>query len=325
MKRSTAITWDQLKVGSLILLAILILGVTIFKLGQAASLFTRRYSLVAFLPTASGLRVGGQVTVAGQLAGSIKEIEFLPVDADTTRNLKLTIEVNKKLSDQVRKDSRAQIKTLGLLGDKVFDISPGTPRFATLKENDTIPTTASVDYEVVIQQASAAIKDVVGLTRELKKVTVGINNGQGTIGQLVTNRALYDQANSALARTSAVMAELQNPRGTIGHLLNDPTVYYSLNGALASVDTLVRSINSSQGSLSKLLKDDSLYTRLVAVVSTTDTLVKQLAHGNGTVSKLFTDDQLYNELVRAVSELNSVLVDVRRDPRRYTKGMIKVF
>ena len=325
MKRSTTLTWDQLKVGALILVALLILGVTIFKIGQAASLFTRRYSLVSFLPNASGLRVGGQVTVAGQLAGTIKEIEFLPVDADTNRNLRIIVEVNKKLSDQVRKDSRAQIKTLGLLGDKVFDISPGTPRFATLKEGDTIPAVASVDYEVVVAQASGAIRDVVALTGELKKVTRGINSGQGTIGQLVTNRALYDQANVALARTSAVMAELQNPRGTVGRLLNDPSVYYSLNRALASVDTLVTRLSSSQGTLSKLLKDDTLYTRLLAVVSSTDTLVKQLGHGNGTVSKLFTDDQLYNELVKAVSELNSVLVDVRRDPRRYMKGMIKVF
>jgi len=41
--------------------------------------------------------------------------------------------------------------------------------------------------------------------------------------------------------------------------------------------------------------------------------------------KLFTDQQLYDELVKTVTELNKVLVDVRRDPRRYTPGMIKVF
>lgn len=325
MKRSTVITWDQLKVGALILTALLILALTIFKLGQAASLFTKRYTLVSFLPNATGLRVGGGVTVAGQLAGNIKAIDFLPVDTDTTRNLRLTVEVNRKLSDQVRKDSKAKIKTLGLLGDKVFDISPGTPRFAVLTEGDTIPVAPSIDYEAVVQQASVAIAEVVGLTKDLKKVTNGLNRGEGTLGQLLTNRVLYDQATAALTSTSSLMLQLQNPRGTIGRLLNDPSLYYSLNRTLASVDTLVAQINSSQGTLSKLLKDDTLYTHLVSVVATTDTLVKQLAHGQGTVSKLFTDEQLYNELVKAVSELNKVLVDVRRDPRRYTKGMIKVF
>jgi hypothetical protein len=43
------------------------------------------------------------------------------------------------------------------------------------------------------------------------------------------------------------------------------------------------------------------------------------------VKQLFTDRQLYDELLKTVTELNKVLVDVRRDPNRYTKGMIKVF
>ena len=62
----------------------------------------------------------------------------LPPDADTTRNLKLIIEVNYSLRDQVRLDSRAKIKTQGLLGDKVYDISVGTPRYRTLREGDTL-------------------------------------------------------------------------------------------------------------------------------------------------------------------------------------------
>jgi hypothetical protein len=43
------------------------------------------------------------------------------------------------------------------------------------------------------------------------------------------------------------------------------------------------------------------------------------------MSKLFNDAQLYDQLVNTVGELNKVLVDVRRDPRRYTKGFISIF
>jgi hypothetical protein len=43
------------------------------------------------------------------------------------------------------------------------------------------------------------------------------------------------------------------------------------------------------------------------------------------VQKLFTDQELYNRLLSTVTELNTVLTDVRRDPRRYTKGLITVF
>lgn len=325
MKRSSFITWDQLKVGVLILVALLILAVAIVKLGQAGNLFGKRYKLVAFVANASGLRVGGPVMVAGQLAGSVKDVQFLPVDNDTTRNLRLVVEVDRGLSQQVRKDSRAKIKTQGLLGDKVFDISVGTPRFPALRDGDTILIAPSTDYDAVVAQASEAINQVVGLTQDLKKVTGGVSRGEGTLGQLVTNRQLYDNLNASLARTSALMARLENPRGTIGRLLDDPQLYYSLNRTVASVDTVVKQMTAGNGSLGKLLRDDTLYVHLLSVVSRADTLVGMMSGGNGgTIKKLFSDEQLYDQLVKTVTELNKVLIDVRRDPRRYTKQMIQV-
>jgi phospholipid/cholesterol/gamma-HCH transport system substrate-binding protein len=324
MKRSSFITWDQLKVGALIAIALVIMGVAILKLGDAGNLFGKRYRLVAYVASASGLRVGGPVTVAGQLAGSIKEITFLPVDLDTTRNLQIAVEVNSSVREQIRKDSRAKIKTIGLLGDKAFDIGVGTPRSRTLHEGDTLVISPSVDYEAVVLQASGAIKEVVALTRDLSKVTAGINAGQGSLGQLVTNRQLYDQLNTTLARASSLMARLESPRGTIGRLLDDPSLYYSLNRTIASTDTLISQINSGSGSVGKLLRDDALYSHLVSIVSRADSLMNTMASGKGTMQKLFTDQQLYDQLVKTVTELNNVLIEVRRDPRRYTKEMIQV-
>ena len=325
MRRSSFITWDQLKVGVLILVALLILAIAIVKLGQTGNLFGKRYRLVAFIGNASGLKLGGPVTVAGQLSGSIKDIQFLPPDVDTTKNLKLIVEVSREVTEQVRRDSRGRIRTQGVLGDKVFDISPGTPGNRILHEGDTIAVDPSTDFETVVQQASGAISSVVGLTNDLKKVTGSVTSGEGTLGQLVTNRSLYDQLNGTLAATNSLMARLENPRGTVGRLLNDPALYYSLNRTIASVDTIIRQISTSNGTVGKLLRDDTLYVHLVNVVTKADSLVSGMSNGNGTMHKLFTDQQLYDELVKTVTELNKVLVDVRRDPRRYTPGMIKVF
>ncbi len=324
MKRSSYITWDQLKVGVLILVALAILAAAIVKLGQAGNLFGKRYRLIAFVATANGLRVGGQVTVAGQVAGSIKDIKFLPPDTHTTRNLKLVMEVDRKLSDQVRQDSRARIQTSGLLGDKLIDISVGTPKYRVLHEGDTLLVVPSLDYDVVMQQASGAITEVVRLTRDLSRVTGGINRGEGTLGQLVINRQLYDQLNATLLQTSALMARLENPRGTVGRLLDDPALYNSLTRMIAGADTVLRQINSGTGSVGKLLRDDTLYVHLNRVVDRADSLVSTMSNGKGTMNKLFTDEQLYDQLVKTVTELNNVLVEVRRDPRRYTPGMIQV-
>jgi phospholipid/cholesterol/gamma-HCH transport system substrate-binding protein len=325
MKRATFITWEQLKVGGMILVALAILTVAVFKLGEAANLFSKRYKLVALLPSANGLRVGGSVTVAGQLAGTVSTIDFLPPDADTSRNLRVVVEIDQALQQQVREDSRARIRTLGLLGDKIVDISPGTPRFAVLPPNDTIQVEAALDYETVLLQASGAVTDMVQLTRDLRGITGGLARGEGTVGQLLMNRSLYDELNGTLARTNALVTRLQAPNGSLGKLLDDPALYQNLSGMIGSVDSLVRQMRAENGTLGKLLHDDSLYTNLVGITTGADSLVKQLTRGDGFAAKMLKDQVLYEQLTKTITDLNAILADVRKNPRKYTKGMIKVF
>src|ERR1700742_2820840 len=214
MKRSSFITWDQLKVGLMILAAIGVIGVAIYKLGQAANLFSKRYELVAFLANANGLRQGGTVLVAGQFAGTIKSIDFLPVDNDTTKNLKLVLAIDQNLQTQIRGDSKAKVRTMGLLGDKVVDISIGTPRQGVLRSGDTIAVAQSLDYEAVLAQAAGAVNDMVDLTHDMRKITQGLASGQGTIGQMLTNRQLYDEFVGTMNRANQMLARFQNPNGT---------------------------------------------------------------------------------------------------------------
>ena len=325
MRRSEIITKDALRVGLFAVIALAILTYAIIKLGKAARLFSTRYTLVAFVQNANGLREGGQVTVAGQLAGSIKKIEFLPVDQDTLHNLRITVDIDEALQQQVRKDSRVFLRTQGLLGDKYFDITPGTPGYRPLHDGDTLTLGSSVDYDVMIQRAAAVLTDVQALTHDLRGMTESLAHGEGTMGQLLTNRALYDRLNGTLGQTSALLERLQNPNGSIGRLLDDPKLYLDLTQMVAQVDTLVTRINSGKGTAGKLLQDDSLYTNLVTVTARADSLVNAMQHGGGTTGKLLTDPQLYNQLVQAVQHLNEILADVKKNPKRYTKGAISIF
>ena len=325
MRRSPRITWDQLRVGLVIALAVFVLGVAIYKLGQSANLFHKRYQLTAFLPDANGLREGGSVMVAGQLAGTVSKIEFLPVDTDTTRNLRLTLHVDAGVREQIRRDSKGKLRTLGLLGDKVFDITPGTPRFQPLVEGDTVTVVQALDYEAIIAQASGAVNDMVALTRDLRVITGGLAKGEGTIGQLLTNRALYDQLNGTLGRANSMLARFQNPNGSVGRMLDDPALYNRLVDVIGSTDSLVVSLSASKGTAGLLLRDTTLYTNMVGITRGADSLMRSLTNGQGTASRLLTDQTLYDQLNKLVGDLSAILADVRRDPRRYTKGMVKLF
>jgi phospholipid/cholesterol/gamma-HCH transport system substrate-binding protein len=324
MKRSAYITWDQLKVGSVIIVALLIMTFAIYKVGQAANLFGARYELVTLLKDVAGLREGGSVTIAGQLAGVVKEIELLPVDADTTRNLRVVFEINEDLRDQVRADSRARLRTMGLLGDKVLEVSVGSPRYSALTEGDTVPSERALDYEVIIAHAASAVDDVVALTRDLRQLTGGIVRGEGTVGQMVTNRALYDQLTATMARMNATLSRIQNSQGTLGRLIDDPAMYNRLVTVLRSADSLFVSINNSQGTFGKLIRDTTLYANMVGVAQSADSAMRMMTNPNGMVGRLLTDHQLYDQLNKLTTDLNAILADLRRDPQRYTRGLIGI-
>ncbi len=324
MKRSSFITWDQLKVGGIILGSMAVLAVAVYKLGQAANLFSKRYELVAYLPQANGLRTGGTVFVAGQFAGTIKAIEFLPVDNDTTKNLRLRLAVDANLKDQIRSDSKAKVRTLGLLGDKVVDISIGTPRYNVLNSGDTIAVAPSLDYEAVLTQAASAVNDMVGLTHDMRQLTGGLIKGEGTIGQLITNRRLYDEFVGTMGRANGMLARFENPNGSFGKMLNDPSMYNHFVKVLESADSLVVAMNDKNGTIGKLLRNDTLYTHIVQMAQSGDSLMKMLSSGNGLAGRLLNDPTLYDKLNKLTTDLGAILEDVRKDPRKYTKGVVCV-
>jgi phospholipid/cholesterol/gamma-HCH transport system substrate-binding protein len=325
MKRPSFISWEQLKVGLVIAAALAILSVAVYRLGQAANLFSRRYELFAYLANANGLAPGGVVYVAGQYAGTIKSIDFLPVDNDTLRNLRVRMAIDHALQDQVRSDSKAKIRTLGLLGDKVIDISIGTPRYSALRDGDTIAVAPSLDYEAVLAQAAGAVSDMVDLTHDLRQITSSVVEGKGTMGQLLTNRALYDQFVGTMSRANAMLARVDNPNGTFARLLDDPTLYNRFVSVVTSADSLVIALNDKNGTIGKLLRDDTLYTHIVGMAIAGDSLMKTLSNGQGFAGRLLNDPALYDRINKLTTDLGAILEDVRKDPRRYTRGVICVF
>jgi phospholipid/cholesterol/gamma-HCH transport system substrate-binding protein len=64
---------------------------------------------------------------------------------------------------------------------------------------------------------------------------------------------------------------------------------------------------------------------MVGISQGADSLMRSLTNGQGSASKLLTDQTLYDQLNKLVTDLGAVLADVRRDPGRYTKGLVKVF
>jgi phospholipid/cholesterol/gamma-HCH transport system substrate-binding protein len=67
---------------------------------------------------------------------------------------------------------------------------------------------------------------------------------------------------------------------------------------------------------------DSTLARLDDSMTRVDRILGQLDSGEGTAGRLLQDEALYERLVTAVAEAESLMVDLRANPRRYFKVSI---
>src|SRR5258708_34373596 len=71
---------------------------------------------------------------------------------------------------------------------------------------------------------------------QIDSIVAGVNSGQGTLGKLVKDEAIYNDARTAIARfnTTAsridnVVAGAQRGEGTLGKLVTDDQLYSNAN------------------------------------------------------------------------------------------------
>ena len=319
MQRSTQITWDQVRVGLVIIFALTILSVGVFLVGQIGNVFGERYRLVTLMSSAVGLVPGAPVQVAGQTAGQVDRIEFISPDQrpSTGEAVAVWLAVNTEVQDQVRDDSRARVRTQGLLGDRLIDIEPGSSAARVLQDGDTLSSASALSYTELLGQASDAVDGLTRLSASLADLTEGLLGGEGTAGQLIVNDQLYRQLVTLGDNLNEVLAPVAEGRGVFGRMLTDEELYDRLVAAVTSLDTITASVAAGEGTLGRLVRSDSLYRTLASSTATVDSLLGSLQEGEGSIGRLLTDDGLYEELLKTLVDLNTLLEDLREDPAKY--------
>jgi phospholipid/cholesterol/gamma-HCH transport system substrate-binding protein len=326
LRRGAAVTWEQVRVGLLVLMALVLLSVGVFLVGDTGNVFGHRYQLVTLVRSAAGLVPGAAVQLAGQTVGQVDDIRFISPDERPTSGEAVAIwmAINIDVRDQIRRDSRAQVRTQGLLGDKLIDIRPGSPDAEILAAGDTVASAASLDYDALLAEGAEAVGDLVTVARNLADLTEGILEGRGTLGQLVVDDVMYERLVGLTASLDSLIAAASSPDNSLMRLLRDDTLYAAIRSSAAAFDTLARSVVEGEGTLGQMIRSDSLYADLRSTVNRTDSLLATVLAGEGSAGRLFTDEAMYEELLRTLVELNAILEDVRRDPERYVPD-ISVF
>ncbi|NQZ92581.1 MAG: outer membrane lipid asymmetry maintenance protein MlaD [Moritella sp.] len=142
MKKSSIET----SVGIFVLIGILCVGYLTIKLGKMELLGDNYYSIYADFNSATGLKGGANVEMAGVKIGQIDNIVLLP----NIKIARVKLNIDKEITLSV--DVIASVKTAGLLGDRYLSLTPGGSD-EYLEAGDSIEETESaLDIEDLISK-----------------------------------------------------------------------------------------------------------------------------------------------------------------------------
>jgi phospholipid/cholesterol/gamma-HCH transport system substrate-binding protein len=131
-------------VGIFVLIGMVCLGYLSIKLGKLELIGGNVYEVVAQFNTASGLKSGSAVEIAGVEVGRVRSIAL------NEDRAAVTLAVDDKV--KLYTDTIASIKTRGIIGEKFLALSPGGGG-DPLKPGDTIRDTESgLDLEELVSQ-----------------------------------------------------------------------------------------------------------------------------------------------------------------------------
>jgi phospholipid/cholesterol/gamma-HCH transport system substrate-binding protein len=316
---------SQVRVGLVLIIGLVILIFATYQVGRLFDVFASRYPLVMLVENSAGLMTGAPVSLAGQRIGQVDEVRFIPVhERAGPANIRIRLSVNRDVQDQIRRDSRATLRTQGLLGDRFIDITPGSPAYPVLEAGDTIRSEPPLDIEVVLETAARTLEDVQGIATDLHATTSRLARGEGTVGSLLTDDRLYERMAVASNELVALLSTLNRADGTMSRLIHDPAMYERMDRTLARLDSLGAAILAGEGTLGRLIRDDALYDGMVGVVERADTtlagvegFVHELTEADGTVRRLLDDPELYDQLLKAIVDVQALIQAIRDDPRAY--------
>ena len=198
---------QTIRLGLFILLGLVILGAGIFLIGSRQSMLERTLAVKTQFQNVGGLNEGADVRVGGIRKGTVRHIE-LP--HDPTGQVTVVMEVAKSADGVLRDDSTASISSAGLLGDKYVEISFGTVDHPELKNGQTIGSVPPLEISEITARANKLLDTAQGAVSNITEITSKINSGKGTVGALINDRTMYNQATASVSAMHDDMEALKS-------------------------------------------------------------------------------------------------------------------
>ena len=343
--------------GLTVLFASITLAVLIFVMSGTGGWFTSKITLRSYFDNAGGLREGAPVRLAGVDIGNVTGVRI--VNGKPMTPVEVTMKVNTKYSFNLRKDSVTLLSTAGILGETYVDVDSSTAKGPEATDGDMLAARNQPDIQDVVRASQGTLQNMDSLLKRVDRIMSFIESGQGSIGKVIYDPALYNQLNSTVAEFKGIVDDIQSGKGSLGPLLTSDEAYKKVIGAIDKINVMVDDLQQGKGTAGKLLKDPALYdnanktienvrqltddinagkgaigkmthdqefaAHLQTLMSNLSELSSRLEKGEGTAGMLFKDPALYNNSNQMLVETRELVKAIRENPKKYLTFHVKVF
>jgi phospholipid/cholesterol/gamma-HCH transport system substrate-binding protein len=298
---------NEVKVGATALVTILVF-IWLYSFLKGKDLFSSTNSYYAVYDQINGLAESSPVEINGYKAGVVQSIVFLN---DGTGRLVVKMSVKRGFS--LPEKTVATVTTASVLAGMkvkmVFGNGPGI-----YKNGDTIPGVLEEGILTKLGSELGPVKDkVINMIGVLDSVLTSINNlinpelSKNLNGSMANLNHFTKNLDDVLASREAELKSMLADLSRFSRMLSDNSG--KLGSTLNNLQTITDTLAAAD--LYKTV------TNLKSTLEKTSQLMDGVNKGKGTAGQIFTNDSLYKNLNNGIASLDSLLKDVKANPKRY--------
>ncbi len=303
-----------IKIGALAVFAMVALywGINFLR---GNNLFSAEQEFYALYDKVDGLSPSSIVTMNGFKVGQVNEIHFTD---DGSNRLVVQFSVGEKY--KVPKNSYAYIYSSDIMGTKAIKLELKKDSLFH-KSGDTLKSAIEGDLKDQVSMQMLPLKykieDLLGSTDSVLSVVQNIFNQQ-TRENLSKSFASVKNAIRNLENTTYTLDTFVTQQKTqMGNIIdNTASITQNLKNNNEKITQTLNNLSAFSDSLKNSdIKETIAETN--AAVFKLNAILEKINSGEGTISQILNNDTLYTYIANVTINLNKLLRDIRKNPKRY--------
>ena len=290
---------DDVLVG--LVMAVAIIVAIVGSLWLARGGLSKGYPLYAKFPWSSGLKQGQPVLLAGVSVGYVDEVQLRQDGTVLT-----TFRIGKEY--KVPRGTTATVVPNGIFGDMAIALTPKGPNNQSIPANDTVPVGPSAPgIAQITSKADSIATSVNAMTTALNKDFIEAGGVEDLKKTLASSNQLMLNMNRLVTQFSQIAAE-QNRQLT----MTQASLRRATSGIdSAKIDSTLTNFRSTSANMAALAADFRVTSLKL------DSVISKANSGTGSVGLMLNDPGAYNDVRALIQHMDSLMADVKKNPRKY--------